>query len=99
MDQNGNVSQEVFKGRKELCDERFARDKKRLEITEEGLDRLTALVTELAGIVKANTERGADHETRIRDMESKGGKWFDKIIAAAIGAAVTGIIAYLLSAL
>ena len=92
-----SISQHEFVGRKELCDERFARDKKRISDAEDGLDRLTTLVTELAGIVKANTESNADHEKRIRAIESRGGQWLDKIIAGVIGAAVAAFVAYIIT--
>lgn len=93
------VSSHEFNGRKELCDERFRRDNKRIGDAEDGLDRLTTLVTELAGIVKANTESNADHEKRLRAIESRGGQWLDKILAAGIGAVIAALVSFLISAL
>lgn len=97
MEQAQNVTQQEFKGRKELCDERFKRDGKRISDAETGLDRLTTLVTEIAGIVKTNTQSNKDHEERIRAIESRGGKWFDKIMMAILGAVVAAFITYILT--
>ena len=91
------VTQNEFNGRKNVCDERFARDKERINGCETALDRLAGLVAELTGIVRANTESNADHEKRLRTLESRGGQWLDKIIAGVLGALVAAFAAYLLN--
>lgn len=133
MEQPESVMQQEFKGRKELCDERFKRDNTRIGRLETNLEKLTALVTKTAEIQSANIKDTGDnedrikkvetnlealtvlvtkvaeiqnsaakdtedHENRLRAIEAKGGKWFDTIIAAALGALVAGVIAYLLAA-
>jgi len=86
------LTQQEFKGRKELCDERFRRDNTRLRDTEEKLDKVATNLSQITEIIKRNTEGQEDHEKRLRAIELKGGKWLDKIIAVALGAAITAII-------
>lgn len=79
------VTMKEFEGRKGLCDERFARDKDRIGETEEALQNLTVLVTQLAEIVKSNVAAQADTETRLRAIEAKPSGWLDKIIWLVVG--------------
>ncbi len=87
-----HVTQQEFRWRKELCDERFRRDNTRLRDTEEKLDEVARNLSEATAIIKHAAEGQADHEKRLRTIELKGGKWLDKIIAAAMAAAITAIV-------
>ncbi len=44
--------------------------------------------------VKTIAKNSADHEARLRELESKSGKRFDALVLAAISAAVVGLIGY-----
>ena len=44
--------------------------------------------------VKTIARNSADHEARLRELESKSGKRFDALVLAAISAAVVGLIGY-----
>lgn len=89
------ITRDEFAGRVSNCDERFKRDKERLDKEESQLDRLAMLVTEVTGIVNANAKAIADQETRLRAIEGKGGQWLDKLLMAGAG----GLLGYLLSML
>ncbi len=89
MAEQENVSQQEFKGRKELCDERFRRDNTRLRDTEDKLDKVATNLSQITEIIKRNTEGQEDHEKRLRVIELKGGKWLDKIVAIVLTAVLT----------
>lgn len=91
------LTQQEFKGRKELCDERFRRDNTRLRDTEEKLDKVATNLSQITEIIKRNTEGQEDHEKRLRAIELKGGQWFDKIITIALTVAITALLTLLLT--
>jgi anti-sigma-K factor RskA len=75
---------EVDEERQRRMDERFARDKERLdrvEITNEDLKQLTARM----GVILENQEKQiANHEKRLADMESKPARRWDIIVNSAL---------------
>ena len=85
---NNPVTKAEYEGRKDVCDERFARDKERISSIEENLSTISSLVTKMAQLQTASTEKTEDQEKRIRTLEQRGGKWFDKIVDVVLGAAI-----------
>jgi hypothetical protein len=88
-----SIERREFEGRKNICDERFRRDKEDIKSNKDGLSELRQLVTEMAAMQKQSMACTADQETRIRALENRGGAWLDRIISLALGA----LIAYLAS--
>ena len=89
--------------RDKLYDERFARDKERIESHEahmkeqdEAIRKVQDLTIEMGEMIKRHDERLADQGQRIRTIEQKPGKrWdvvIDKIITVLVAAAVSALI-------
>jgi hypothetical protein len=60
---------------------------------------VTEILEALARIetdVKTIAKNGADHEARLRALESKGGKRMESLTLAAVTAAVVGVVGYLM---
>ena len=66
------VTQQVYKGRKELCDERDKRASSRLRTIEEQLSRASTSIAQSAEIMNRISETQEDHEQRIRGIERTG---------------------------
>lgn len=101
------IGRKEFEGRKNVCDERFRRDKEDIQDTKDGLAELRQLVTEMASMQKQSMEqqkeqlkqsecKTADQETRLRALESRGGAWFDRIISLGLGALIVYIAKFVL---
>lgn len=73
----------------ETIEKRLDAHGKELDTVEKCLERLTVLTERMD-----NTE--GDHEKRIRELESRGGAMWDKVIMTAISSGVGGIIAFAL---
>lgn len=88
--------------RDKLYDERFARDKERIENHEahmkeqdEAIRKVQDLTIEMGEMIKRHDERLDDQSQRIRTIEQKPGKrWdvvIDKIITVLVAAAVSAL--------
>ena len=63
---------------------------------------VTDILESLARIeanLKTIAANSADHETRLRELESKSGKRFEAILSAAVGAVIVGVIGYVIGKL
>lgn len=75
----------------EMVNERFTRDKERIESLEDISRRLSELTVELQQITKRHDTDLADHGTRLRELEKRPGQVIDKAITALISAIVGGL--------
>jgi septation ring formation regulator EzrA len=98
------VTEAMCAARRQLDDERFARDKSRLGKAEARLNKLEDLMHEisecnvkLTALIEKNAETVDDHEERLTEIEKKPGTYWDKVIAGIIGAAVAALMALVLS--
>lgn len=91
------VSKEAFEGRCKLDDERFARDKERITKSEDNIEKVTTLTVQMAEIIKQNNLKLEDHEQRLDTLEGRPSAWLDRIMAAIIGAVITGMVAAILA--
>lgn len=92
------VTEALCAARRQTDDERFARDKSRLGKAEARLDDVEKLMhqlsecnTKLTAILEAQTKDIEDHEARLAAIEKKPGTYWDKVVAAIIGAAVSAL--------
>lgn len=88
------VSEELCRERRCLQDERFSRDRERLEKGEDKIDSVEKAVVLLTEMAKQTKEDLADHDKRLETLEHRPNMWLDKGIAAGISAVVSGIIAF-----
>lgn len=98
------VTEQLCAARRNTDDERFGRDKSRLEKAEKRLDDMEKLMHEMSEcnakltiMVENLNKSDADHEKRITDIEKKPGTYWDKVVAGIIGAAVAALMAIILS--
>lgn len=92
------VTEALCAARRQTDDERFARDKSRLGKAEARLDDIEKLMhqlsecnTKLTAIIEAQTKDIEDHKARLAEIEKKPGTYWDKVVAAIIGAAATAL--------
>lgn len=71
---------------------------KRLDAHGEELDTVEKCLARLTVLTENMGEQNKDHEQRLRDLESRGGDLWDKVVMTAISAVVGGLIAYALVA-
>ena len=81
---------------KMLFDERFARDKERIDKIDELLKKLSDCQIQLTEIEKTNQEKLADHEKRLDEIEHRPLGWVDKAISGIIAAAVAFLMGVVL---
>lgn len=90
--------------REKLYDERFARDKERIEQHEahmkeqdEQIRKVQDLTIEMGEMIKRHDERIADQGTRIRAIEQKPGRRWEMAIDKVVNAVVAACVAWLMT--
>lgn len=66
---------------------------------EDQVAEILAKVTRIETILSTHNPRLDDHEARLRELESKSGKRWDSITAAAISAVIVGVIGFVIGKL
>lgn len=90
------VPENLCAARRKMDDERFSRDKERIEKTEKLLDKLTECQIQNSEILKNHHEKIADHEKRLDEIEHQPKAWLDKIISGIIAAVVAFVMGVVL---
>lgn len=87
--------------REKLYDERFARDKERIEEHERHMkeqdaerQKLSELSIRMGELLERHDEKIGEHEKRIEAMEQKPGRRWDMVIDKVITVIVAGLVAY-----
>lgn len=97
MDEKNSVSKDMHDGRCKIEDERFARDKERLDGMESNVDKLTTVSVQMGEILKHNNETLANHGDRLTAIECKPSKMVESVKTALLitlgGAFVTALVA------
>lgn len=75
-------------------DERFSRDKERLDNHENRIKTTEEAVILLTSLQAKTTEEAKEAADRLRRLERRPGALWDRVIGAAISALVAGVIAY-----
>lgn len=98
------VTEAMCIARRQLDDERFARDKERLGSAETRLDNLEKVMREMSEcnakltvLIENQSKTVDDHENRITDIEKRPGTYWDKVLAGIIGAAVAALMALIIN--
>lgn len=79
-----------------LCDERFARDKERIDKLENLTGKIGECNIKLSALVEHHDDKLKDHEGRLDDLESRPGNLWDKVISGIIAAVVAFVMGALL---
>ena len=80
----------------ELCAERFARDRERLERLEGLTDTVSQCSIKLSEIARQNDEKLRQHEKRLEGLEDRPGNLWDKVAAGVIAAAAAFLMGVVL---
>lgn len=90
--------------RDKLYEERFARDKERIEHHEKHMDEqdaerreLRELSIRMGELLDKHDEKLGNHEKRIEAMEQKPGRRWDMVIDKVINAVVAACVAWLMT--
>jgi len=90
------VSLHQFEGRENLCDERFRRDKERLDDYEKGMQEVQKLSVQMGEMIKRHDSQIDNHEKRISSIERQPADQYGKIkmaiVTALISVLVSGIV-------
>lgn len=81
-----------------VFDERFTRDKERLEGMESIQRDMVNIQTTLVTLVQNQEKQISKHDTRIEAVEKRPNKWVDKVMMAFISAVISGLVALLVNA-
>ncbi|MGJ4851424.1 hypothetical protein ACH6CV_14370 [Bacillota bacterium Meth-B3] len=89
--ENRPVGLHEFVGRTNMCDERFSRDKQRLDKQEATLDEIKMLNVKLTEMIERHDEAVRKHDDRLAAIEKQPADTWGKVKAAIIGAVASGI--------
>lgn len=87
------VDESLCRERQRIHDERFARDKERIEDLERICEKLNRLSIEMGELVKKHDEQLSAQAQRLDSIERKPLRWWEKFAGAiitALGSAIGG---------
>lgn len=93
------MDMEVFEQRSQLVDERFSRDKERLDKLEASVQKLADASLRLVETQKRDHDDIQEHAKRLAELEHRPGQWMDKLIAAAISSGVAAMVSYIVASM
>ncbi|MBE5766188.1 MAG: hypothetical protein E7335_03280 [Clostridiales bacterium] len=93
------VSRDQYEGRTLMCDERFRRDKERIDRNEDEMRRVRELTVQMGEMIKRHDSQIEGHERRLMTLEKQPSEQFGKIKTAAITAIVTGLVGLAVNAI
>ncbi len=91
------VSEQICAERRKVSDERFMRDKERIEYLEVFAERLTKVSLQNSELIKNQAQQLSAHDSRINRIENKPDKYIDMIKTAVVAAVISGAVSYLIS--
>ena len=98
------VRYSVCEEHKKVIDERFARDKERLDHMETKPDEVQTLSIQMGEILKkyddkleGQSRELESHEARLKTLEIKPAKLWDKLVYALLGALASGFAALIVN--
>lgn len=99
MDDVRYVSRDTYEGRNQVIDERFDRDRERLDTQEAKVDKVQTLTIEMATLNKKHDDQLDKHEQRITCLERQPADQYSKLKVILTTAAVSAIAGYLFNAI
>ncbi|MBR5011914.1 MAG: hypothetical protein IKY12_05080 [Clostridia bacterium] len=91
------VTDSVCRTNLKLSEERFLRDKERLEKAEAQLSEITKLTVKMSELIERNTYKTADCDERLKRLEKRPENLIDRVVSALISAAVSTAVAIIVS--
>ena len=93
------VSRDQYEGRTLMCDERFRRDKERIDRHKDEMRRVRELTVQMGEMIKRHDSQIEGHEKRLQTLEKQPSEQFGKIKTAVITAVVSGLAGLAVSAI
>jgi hypothetical protein len=97
------ITRPEFVGRNALCDERFGRDKERLDAYETGLQEVQKLSVQMGEMIKRHDSQIENHEQRLASIEKQPADQYGKVkmavVTAVISVMVSGIMTAVMAAM
>lgn len=90
------MNEAVCAEHKNLCDERFARDKHDIDDLKKLTQKMSECNIKLTGIAERHDEKLKDHESRLDELERRPVNLWDKVISGIIAAVVAYVMAIVL---
>lgn len=91
-----SVTRELCGERMHTHDERFCRDKERLDDHERRIKTTEDAVILLTTLQAQWRESESALTRRVRTLESRPSVWWDRLVGAAVAAVVSGVLSYVL---
>ena len=91
------MDMDAFDQRSQLVDERFSRDKERLDKLESSVQALTEASLRLVATQERDHEDIQEHTKRLTELEHRPGQWMDKLVAAGISSGVAATVSYIVA--
>lgn len=106
MQQDTAVGRREYEAHCQMCDERFARDKarlekgeKRLEGHDERMEEVRRLSVQMGEMIKRHDDQLESHEKRITTLERQPAEAYGRIITGITTAVISVIVGYALGQL
>lgn len=93
------VRNDLCDERRAKFDERFARDKERIDGLEKNMQEISALNIKMGQMLEQHDKKLDGHEKRLESLEKQPSKWLDRIITVVITALLTGAVAFIWEAM
>lgn len=93
------VTHDEYAGRERLCDERFARDKARIEENEKLIGEIRLLNVQMSEMIKRHDEQIVAQEKRLKQLEQQPADTWGKLKIAFLTAIISGVAGYVVSAI
>ena len=91
------VSPEICAQHQQVMDERFARDKERIEKLEDNQSRIEILTVQMGEILKSQNEALKNHTGRLERLEGRPGGLWEKVVSGIVAAVTGGLAAALMA--
>lgn len=91
-----NITKELCGERMHTHNERFSRDKERLDDHEQRIKTTEEAVILLTSLQAQQQETESTLHKRLQVLENRPSVWWDRLIGAAIAAAVSGFLSYVM---
>ena len=90
------ITRELCSERMHTHDERFRRDKERLDDHEKRIKTTEEAVILLTGLQAEKQQSETALHKRVRELEKRPSVWWDRLVGAAVAAAVSAAVTYFL---
>lgn len=99
MENTKHVSDDQYKGRMRLCDERYQRVDKQIDEQEDEMRKVRELTIQMAEMVKRHDDQLRGQDARITNLERQPADQYSKVKTAITTAIISGVIGAILGSI